>query len=316
MKDLQISIKGEITDSNFEEWKRSLIQRIEATNTELANDEDFASADQTVKSYKAIEKRLDEVKQSALEQSRDIMSLFDAIDSVKSHVRNTRLILNRQLIQRKKEIRLELIDSAIKRVRDVINSKEGVFPLLNHSDILQELDFELAIKGKSSLKIAQSALDKLVKAKFKEIDQRLDLVTLNERLLSGASNDYQFLFHDSKTLLLKSTDQLEILISNRILDYKEKERLKREKDRIHRGKKKQNEKEDGETISPIQHEPGHASPAPIAQHNKEEFITILKYIADGHNPFSGNRFSKNSLLNSIDFVRLLHKVIDELEKEI
>lgn len=343
LEDLQISIKGEITASNFEEWQSALIQRIDATNTELVTDEDFANADDTVKFYKVIEKRLDQVKQSALDQSRDINTLFEAIDSVKDHVKDTRLILYRLVKKRKDDIRLDLITTAIKQVRDTINDQEGVFPFLNHTDILEELDFELAIKGKRSISIAQSAMNRLVKAKTKEIDQRFNLVALNERLLSDASEEYEFLFHDRKTLLLKATDQLEILISNRILDYKEKERLKKEQERIQKVKeeqirrekelirqaeKKQDEAKRGELepkdleeqknelemIDPVEYEiPTDVLPAPATTFDKDEFITALKYMADGKNPFSGQSFPHSSSLNNVDFVRVLYCVIEELE---
>ena len=345
LEDLQISIKGEITASNFEEWHSALIQRIDATNTELVTDEDFANADDTVKFYKVIEKRLDQVKQSALKQSRDIIALFDAIDSVKSHVRDTRLILYRLVKKRKDDIRIDLIKTAIKQVRDTIRDQEGIFPFLNHSDILQELDFELAIKGKRSISIAQSAMNRLVKAKTKEIDQRFNLVALNERLLNDASEEYEFLFHDRKTLLLKESDQLEIVISNRILEYKEMERLKKEQERIQKAKdeqirrekelirqaeKKQDEAKRGEPmpndleeqkdelddIDPVEYElPTDELPAPAATFDKNEFIAALRYMADGKNPFSGQRFPLSSSLNNVDFVRVLYRVIEELEIE-
>jgi hypothetical protein len=300
MKDLLISIKGEITASNFYEWQTSLIQYIDSTNTELVTDEDFANADGTVKTFKAIEKRLDTVKQSALDQSHDIICLFKAIDSIKSHVRETRLVLNRQLTKRKKEIRLELIDSAIKRVKKFINSQEGVFPLLNHKDILQELDFELAIKGKSSLTIAQFALDRLVQAKIKEVGQRLDLVALNERRLSNVCNNYHFLFHDKKALLLKATDDLDILISNRVLDYKEKEtKIK----------------------TPIvpENTEGKLLPekltAQVNSFDKVDFIMALECIANKKNPFSGDSFPAHLFLNNVDFFGVLNRVIEELKNE-
>jgi len=290
MKDLLISIKGEITASNFDEWQTSLIQYIDSTNTELATDEDFANADGTVKTFKAIEKRLDTVKQSALDQSHDIICLFKAIDSIKSHVRETRLVLNRQLTKRKKEIRLELIDSAIKRVKKFINSQEGVFPLLNHKDILQELDFELAIKSKSSLTIAQFALDRLVQAKIKEVGQRLDLVTLNERKLSNVCNDYHFLFYDKKALLLKATDDLDILISNRVLDYKERQKVENE-------------------LLPEE------LTALVNSFDKVDFIMALECIADKKNPFSGDSFPAHLFLNNVDFFGVLNRVIEELKNE-
>jgi|GEM_PF-3654057 len=36
MQDLQISIRGEITSSNFDEWKNTILHRIDTTQVELA----------------------------------------------------------------------------------------------------------------------------------------------------------------------------------------------------------------------------------------------------------------------------------------
>lgn len=307
MQDLQISIKGEITSSNFEEWKSTIIQRIDATPTELVTDEDFAHADGTVKSYKLIEKRLDEVKQSALDQSRDITNLFEAIDEVKSRVRNVRLKLNRQVTQRKKEIRLDLIDAAIKRVRQTIQNKEGVFPLLDHSDILNDWDFESAIKGKSSLSNAQAALKRLIHEKVDEVERRLARVKLNETLVDAAAKEYAFLFHDKKSLLLIDSGELEELIEQRIRDYKAQEAPK-----------------PPTPTPPATPAPGPAQPNPNPPQiepptgdtslTKSEFLLALKQLANGKNPFTGELLPNESTMNQVDTVRVLYRIIEELEQ--
>ncbi|MEM7257170.1 MAG: hypothetical protein AAF404_07260, partial [Pseudomonadota bacterium] len=60
MKDLQITLTGKITDTNFDEWKNSLIEQIAGSNRALATDDDFALAEQDVKTLKAGEKALKE----------------------------------------------------------------------------------------------------------------------------------------------------------------------------------------------------------------------------------------------------------------
>ena len=49
MSDLIIKLKGEITDTNFDEWKNDLLARLKNVNTELASDDDFANAESDVK---------------------------------------------------------------------------------------------------------------------------------------------------------------------------------------------------------------------------------------------------------------------------
>jgi len=328
MHDLQISIKGEITSSNFEEWKNTILQRIDATSTELVTDEDFASADGTVKSYKLIEKRLDEVKQSALDQSKDITDLFDAIDSVKSRVRDVRLTLYRQVNQKKKEIRLDLIAAAISKVRSCIKEKTGVFPLLDHSDLLRDWDYESAIKGKSSLHRAKAALDQLVQGKSKDIESRVAQVMFNEAQIEKVSEEYGFLFHDKKSILLKPRDKLAVLIQERIDDYKKQEAAKREAER------KRVEQEAAERDAECQSEANQpavlercvnlppATPVspmeePVSQttlpQHHGDFIADLKTLAKGSNPITSQKLEKSSVINEVDTVRLLYLIIEELE---
>lgn len=116
---------------------------------------------------------------------------------------------------------------------------------------------------------------------------------------------------------MKESDQLEILISNRILDYKEKERLKKEQERIQKAKEEQIRRDTKlNDIDPVEYElPTDELPAPAATFDKIEFIAALRYMADGKNPFSGQRFPLSSSLNNVDFVRVLYRVIEELEIE-
>ncbi|MCK5923804.1 MAG: hypothetical protein KAG66_22915 [Methylococcales bacterium] len=52
MNELTITLKGEITSSNFDEWKQDLIQQIQSVNTSLTSDADFAAAVKHVKQFK------------------------------------------------------------------------------------------------------------------------------------------------------------------------------------------------------------------------------------------------------------------------
>lgn len=52
MSELIIKLTGEVTDTNFSEWKNDLLARLEKVNTELATDDDFANAEADVKIIK------------------------------------------------------------------------------------------------------------------------------------------------------------------------------------------------------------------------------------------------------------------------
>ena len=311
MEDLEIAIKGEVTASNFTEWNAALIKRINETKTELVTDKDFADADVTIKSYKSIEKRLDEVKQTAMEQSRDIMVLFDSIDELRSHVRDKRLVLNRQLTNRKREIREELVNSSIERIKDALLKYEGVFPLLDHSDLLVKNDFADAIKRKSSLKSAQVALDRLVEAKIAEMGQRFHLVSLNERMLDEAAQEYEFLFNDRKSLLLKDSEHLEIIISNRVISYKQNTSKTKV---VSQDSVKTPEEVEGYEEEEEYEEDDEVEATLLTGVDKKQFIDALKTIANGKNPFTGNPLANSLYLDPDSFAHDLSKLIEEIEQ--
>ena len=122
MSELIIKLTGEITDTNFDEWKNDLLARLKKVNTELTTDDDFANAEADVKTIKAGEKSLKDAKTSALEQAKEIQKLFAAIDEVSAEAREARLALERQIKKRKAEIKVEIIDSGIDAVSLIISS--------------------------------------------------------------------------------------------------------------------------------------------------------------------------------------------------
>ena len=56
MNQLAIKVRGEVLSSNFDEWKLELIGEIQAVNTELKTDAQFAHAQIDVKRFKVAAK--------------------------------------------------------------------------------------------------------------------------------------------------------------------------------------------------------------------------------------------------------------------
>jgi len=111
MTDLTITLTGEVRESNFEEWKDGLVERIRAVDVELSADDDFASANDSIRQFRAAERTLRDAKQAALEQAADINRLFDAVDAVTEETRQARLALERRIRIRRQELKQQTLQA-------------------------------------------------------------------------------------------------------------------------------------------------------------------------------------------------------------
>lgn len=218
---LTIELTGKIQKTNFNEWKRDLIVQIQSTKTELLSDDDFYLATEQVKMFKSAEKSLKMAKQSAIEQAADIQQLFSAIDEISEEARQTRLTLERQIKSRKLEIKEELIQSGLERVRKIISRQCSDFQLINHSEYLDKEPFLQAVKGKTGIKGIQKAIDRKIEFIEKQILSRAEEVSNNAEKLDSISDIHKVLFQDRMALLSLSELELTLTIDKRIASFNE-----------------------------------------------------------------------------------------------
>ena len=224
MSELIIKLNGEVTDTNFDEWKNDLLTKLKQVNTELATDDDFAIAETDVKTIKAGEVSLKNAKASALEQADEIQKLFAAIDEVSSEARDARLALEKQIKKRKAEIKAEIVDSGLDAVKAYIEEQSSELQSANNSWLDRSV-FEDEIKGKrttSSMLKAVTALQLKIK---NEIARREASINENRQVLNKINDDYSAVFQDKESLLLMDGDSLQTIIDERI-EYFEAEKKK------------------------------------------------------------------------------------------
>ena len=224
MSDLIIKLKGEITDTNFDEWKNDLLARLKNVNTELASDDDFANAESDVKIIKAGEVALKNAKASALEQADEIQKLFAAIDEVSSEARDARLALERQIKKRKAEIKDEIVESGLDAVKAYIEEQSTELQSVKNS-WLDRSAFEEEIKGKRTTTSMQKAVTSLQVKIKNEIAQREESINANRSVLDKINDDYSAVFQDKESLLLMDDESLQATIAERI-EYFEAEKKK------------------------------------------------------------------------------------------
>ncbi len=230
MNELQISLTGKITDTNFAEWKEDLLKQIRSSKRELTTDDDFALAETDVKTLKAGEKSLKAAKQSALEQAAEINKLFDAIDEVSEEARQARLTLERQIKSRKEEIRDEIVDAGMQEIEDFIAEQSDNFAAVNKERFMTRSDLESFTKGKRGTSSMQKAVDEAVTGVKHRVQARATMIKANEGVLDNIDAEFTSLFQDQSSLLGMESEALETTIKERIDYYKkEQERLAKEK---------------------------------------------------------------------------------------
>jgi len=228
MKDLQINLTGKVTDTNFDEWKGALIEQIKGSKRELETDDDFALAEQDVKSLKAGEKALKAAKQSALDQAAEIQKLFDAIDEVSEEARQARLSLERQIKRRKEEIRDEIVDSGMATIENYLADQSELFQSVNRDEFMTRDQLEDFTKGKRSYKSMQKAIDQVVTEIQDKIDIKVSTIAGNDKTLGKVAPAHASLFQDKNTLLDMAPDSLAETINDRIAFFEEEQtRLKK-----------------------------------------------------------------------------------------
>lgn len=210
---LRIEVTGMVTASNLAEFKSHALAVFGGINRELVTDQDFASAESTVKWCSDVEQRLAAAKQHALSQTASIDALFRTIDDISAEARAVRLELDKLVKARKESIRIDIVQDAAK---DLWNHCQGLKDRIGRNLMpAQNADFAGAIKSKRTLDNMRNAVNtELANAKIKA-NAVADQITVNLRMID-AQNEYAFLFFDVAQLVLKDSDYVAMVIKNRI----------------------------------------------------------------------------------------------------
>lgn len=223
MNELKIALTGKITTTNFDEWKTDLLAQIASAKRDLKSDDDFANAENAVKTIKAGELALKNAKISALEQAAEIQKLFAGIDEVTEDARQARLSLERQIKARKIEIRDEIIDAGMADIDTFLAEQPEIFQTHNEHQFANTDTLESMAKGKRTTKSLQTAITKAVMSVKKAITDKVGAFNDNENTLAKIDTSLQSLFQDRSTLLNMPADDLVATIEKRIAFFEEEQ---------------------------------------------------------------------------------------------
>lgn len=221
---LLIQVTGAVTASNLPEYKAHALEVFKGINRTLTTDQDFATAESTVKWCADVESRLAAAKEHALSQTATIDELFRTIDDISAEARRTRLELDKLVKARKEEIRGEIVAGGITALREHIAQLNAAMP----ADYMPQVpaDFAGAIKGKRTVDSLRSAVnDELARAKI-EASNIATRIHANVKTLKTSG----LVVPDAATLVLKAPDDLAAIIATR--KAAEQQRLEAERERI------------------------------------------------------------------------------------
>ena len=222
---LTVQLVGQVTASNLADFKTAVTARIQAINTTLVTDNDFATADKMVKFLDDGEKRLDLVKSQALAQTSSIDELFRTIDGLKAEMRSKRLTLDKLVKAEKENRKAEIVGTA----QGLIT--EHVLALHKRCGIHFQFQPSVAesVKGLKSLDSMRDKVSVAVANAKIEANAIADRIDVNRKTVEDMS-----LFPDFGQVCTKAPDDFAALLAMRTNARKEAEakRMEAERERI------------------------------------------------------------------------------------
>ena len=223
---LKIELTGTVTSNNLPEFRDAALAVIDAVNTDLQTDDDFAAAEDAIKWARQVEDRLDDAKAVALSQTASIDELFRAIDEIREHARTKRLELTKMVKTRKEMVRDQIAAAAQKSFAEHVERLDGRLSPLRVPGI--NVNFVEAMKGKKTVRSLQDAADQeLMRAKI-ESNDLADRIEANVKTLNAIAGDYRHLFADLQQIAVHPADHFEALVKSRVSEYRESERKRLE----------------------------------------------------------------------------------------
>lgn len=228
---LSVVARGMVEHSNHREFRDRALAAIAAVNRDLQTDEDFATAELTVKAFRRGEEMLEATRQQILGQMADVNDVMQTIDQVQEELRRTRLDLDKLVTREKENRKAEIVRAGVESVRQhyaAINSTLGEFALAEPAT-LQSL-IASAIKGKRTVATIRDAVDGAV------VQAKIDASQVAERVrqcvaVLGEFADHAQLFPDRVQLCaVKDPADLRNLAAARVAEHRQK--LDAERDRI------------------------------------------------------------------------------------
>lgn len=225
---LSVSLVGSVQATNLPQWRDVVVARIQAINTNLQTDQDFADAGKMVTFLADAEKSIELVKKQALSQTASISELFSALDTLRDEMKQKRLTLDKLVAKRKEDIRSEIQSEGQTALTTFIAETVGRMGLLIQPK--HTADFAAVMRQRKTVATLRDAVaTELARAKV-EIATSANEIDHNQRTYATLAAGHEFLFADIKQLLAQSPDAFSAMVENRITKHKLEEQERKAKE--------------------------------------------------------------------------------------
>lgn len=221
---LSVQATGMVTYSNLPEFKAAAENYIANINTELVTDQQFSDAEATVKFCKTTEETLEVTKKAILAQTSSIDEVIRTVDHIQAQLRDKRLMLDKLVKSEKEARKLAIVQAAIAKFGDHINSLESEIKPIRLCIICP--DFGLAIKGKKLLSAMKEAVDTELRNGIFHADAVAKDVRAKLSWCKDNAAGMSFLFPDLQQIIAKPMEDFMLTITSRIKEHKEAEARK------------------------------------------------------------------------------------------
>ncbi|PSU71355.1 homogentisate 1,2-dioxygenase [Photobacterium phosphoreum] len=223
---LTYKMDGLTLNSNFDVFKQATMALIEKSKLPIETDQEFADAEQLVKVFKAAEDKLKAISEQVLGEVDSIDSFTKELKFISEQIRQARLAADKQVKNRKDEIRKNILNDANAKIQQHLNT----LSLEIKAPMLAPTVSVLTMKGKKTVQSLEEAADTAIAQALVEADLLANKAKENYAILSTYA-EYQFLFNDWAAICFKDTDDFSALVKTRITDHKAAEDIRLEQER-------------------------------------------------------------------------------------
>lgn len=241
-KQLILRISGSVQQSNLADFEETANAVLESINLDLQTDEDFAEAEQNIKSCQLIETRLKNAKNDALNNTKEISDLISTIDRLDAKFRQTRLNLKGKVTTEKEARRNEIVDRAKNHLSGMLLQSP-----VRHAFAIDFKAIQEATKGKRSLSKMEVAVREVVTSEELRLANQEQDFQVNLFAIQKAERENTGLrFDDKNNLALSPPETVAAIITSRILQFKIDMQEKERKDREEAERKAEQERKEKE----------------------------------------------------------------------
>lgn len=224
MNQVILKVSGQVTESNFPEYRDEILAKIAGIKTDLVTDDDFAEAKKTVKICKDAETHLDVALQQAISEAAEIDELFNSVKTVIGTLRNTRLDLSKKVKTEEQKRRAEIIQGGKQTVKDFMSDQ---VPVIRNMDV-DYLFIDSAAKGKRGIAGVSTAVDEAVLKLLDGIKETCKHVGNNDLVFQTIASMHKSLFPDHHKLLFMPEQEMVEIIEGRIAKAELEEKQRQE----------------------------------------------------------------------------------------